>query len=133
MAERGALLSCVPGIRACWAEVAFFLCLGRHISSLALPELPGEPEFQGILCGLLLLDISCHRLVRAADHSFRLRVPGHSLDHPAALPPARKCAALGNPAAVLLMGEHARILVAGIDPVLPDRRLWTGWRILGTG
>src|SRR5207245_7065637 len=102
------------------------------ISSFALPELSGEPEFQGLLCGLLLRDVSCHRLVRAANHSLRLRVPGRSLDHPAALSPTWKGPALGYPAPVLLMGEHARILVAGINYVLRDRRFWAGWRLFGT-
>src|SRR5579863_779628 len=111
MAERGAILSRVSNVRARWAEGAFFLRLRCHFSSLALPQLSDKPEFQGIHRCVLLFDVSCHRLVRAADDSFRLRVHGDSADHPAAIPPTRKCAAVGGPCTVLLVGKHSRIMV----------------------
>src|ERR1700690_314713 len=133
MAERVALLLRVPGVRAGWVEGAGFFCCRCDSSSPALPVLSGEREFQGFDCGVRLRDSTGDGLIRAADDSFRLFVPGDSADYPATVPGARRCAAVGDSVAVWFVGEHAWLVVAGADFVFSHLRRRAGGRDVGEG
>src|ERR1700741_3564214 len=87
------------------------------LSGIAVSVLPAQRSLQGGGGRGVLRGLPGYGFVRAADNSVWLSLPGWAADYSPAFPPEQHRRGVADPASVLPVGEHPRIVAHRDDPV----------------